>query len=113
MHSHEDTIHDAPAGVARALQMCSACDRPFVVPRSIVDILDADRYLVELECANCGHAVLAQHYDDELEALDYELQASADQIREALELISLVDELEKIDRFVAALEGDHILPEDF
>ena len=111
MNGHEDTL--ASGLRAALLQICAECDRPFVVPRSIVDILDADRYLVELGCSNCGHTSLAQHYDEELEALDFELQASADQIREALELISLVDELEQIDRFAAALGADHILPEDF
>ena len=110
MHGHEDTLHRD--NVAQ-LQVCGQCRRPFIVPKSIVDILDADRYLVELGCTNCGHTTLSQHYDEELEALDGELQASADQIREALEVISLVDELERIDRFADALRDDHILPEDF
>jgi len=106
----DDTLH--PRDVAH-LQVCTNCTRPFVVPKSIVDILDADRYLVELACSNCGHTVLAPHYDDELEAFDRELEASMQQIREALHVISLVDELERIDRFTAALREDHILPEDF
>jgi hypothetical protein len=107
----DDTLHRD--GDVAQLQTCTECTRPFVVPLSIVDILDADRYLVELACQNCGHSVLAPHYDDELEALDFELQASADQIREALEVISLVDELDRIDRFAKALRDGHILPEDF
>ena len=111
MNGHEDTL--ATGARAAALQVCSGCRQPFVVPRSIVEILDADRYLVELGCANCGRTVLAQHYDEELEALDFELQASADQIREAVELLTLVDELERIERFADALADDHILPEDF
>ena len=95
---------------AAQLQVCTECHRPFVVPRSIVDILDADRYLVELGCANCGHTVLAQHFDEEL---DRELVNATAQIRAAVEVIETVDDMMRLDRFAEALHADHILPEDF
>ena len=110
-HGQDDIT--TPGGKVAELQVCVRCTRPFVVPMSIVDILDADRYLVEMSCTNCGHTALAPHYDEELEALDFELQASADQIREALDVLALVAEHEWADRFAAALQDDHILPEDF
>jgi hypothetical protein len=110
-HRQDDILHTSE-GLAQ-LQVCGACAQPFVVPLSIVDIIDADRYLVELSCSNCGNTVIRAHYDSELEDLDRELEASTAQIRDALEVIELVDELERIDRFALALRGDHILPEDF
>ena len=95
------------------LHICRTCHKPFVVPLSIVDILDADRYLVELWCANCDTATLSPHYDEELEELDKELVHTTTQIRAALEVIETVDDMVRLDRFADALQGDHILPEDF
>ena len=95
------------------LHVCRACGQPFVVPLSIVDILDADRYVVELWCANCDRASLSAHYDEELEALDRELVNTTAQIRAAVEVIETVDEICRVDRFAAALHDDLILPEDF
>ena len=40
------------------LHFCRACDRPFVVPASVLDVVGDDRYLVELECMNCGTVVV-------------------------------------------------------
>jgi hypothetical protein len=98
---------------AAPLHICRACGQPFVVPLSIVDILDADRYVVELWCANCDRSTLSAHYDDELEELDRDLVNSTAQIRAALEVIETVDELLRVDAFATAIHDDLILPEDF
>ena len=95
------------------LHICRACSEPFVVPVSIVDIVDADRYVVELWCANCDRSSLSAHYDAELEVLDRQLVTSTAQIRAALEVIETVDQIVQAERFAAALRDDHILPEDF
>ena len=93
--------------------MCGDCSRPFVVPLSVVDLVDGDRSVVELHCTNCGHTVLGVHDDVDLEALDLELDDSLEAIREAAALIAHVDELERIEAFADALRRDLILPEDF
>jgi hypothetical protein len=95
------------------LHVCGDCQRPFVVPVSVVDLVDRDRAVVELHCTNCGRTVLGVHDDDALAALDRELDATTDSMREALELLSFVEELERIDAFGDALRRDLILPEDF
>ena len=95
------------------LHICRSCHQPFVVPLSIVDILDADRYVVELWCANCDRSTLSAHYDAELEELDRELVAATAQIRAAVEVIETVDDMRRMDRFAEALHADLILPEDF
>jgi hypothetical protein len=95
------------------LHICQSCGKPFVVPLSIVDILDADRYVVELWCANCDRATLSAHYDEELEELDQELVKQQQQMRAAVEVIETVDELLRVDAFAQALHSDLILPEDF
>jgi hypothetical protein len=95
------------------LHICRSCHKPFVVPLSIVDILDADRYVVELWCANCDRSTLSAHYDAELEELDRELVNATAQIRAAVEVIETVDDMMRLDRFAEALHADLILPEDF
>ena len=99
--------------VGRDLHLCRSCRQPFVVPVSILDAYDDGRFLVELACNNCGAASLRTHDDASLEELDIELDRGLLVIQEALDAIVLADELERIDRFAAALHDDKILPEDF
>lgn len=95
------------------LIVCADCRRPFVVPVSVVDLVDRDRAVVELHCTNCGRTVLGVHDDDALAELDRELDATTESMREAVELLAFVDDLERIDAFADALRRDLILPEDF
>lgn len=95
------------------LHVCAACRRPFVVPISVVDLVDRDRAVVELHCTNCGRTVLGVHEDTALEALDRELDATRDSLRESVALMAYVDELERIEAFTTAIERGDILPEDF
>ncbi|HEX8207369.1 MAG TPA: hypothetical protein VF587_15005 [Solirubrobacteraceae bacterium] len=95
------------------LHVCAECQRPFVVPLSIVDLVDGDRAVVELHCTNCGRTVLGVHDDAALEALDLELDSTLEEIREAAAIMAHVDDLERIDTFADALRRDLILPEDF
>ena len=67
------------------LHLCGDCHRPFVVPLSVVDLVDRDRAVVELHCTNCGRTVLGVHDDDSLAALDRHLDATTESMREALE----------------------------
>ncbi len=91
--------------------MCAGCDRPFVVPVSVVDLVDNDRAVVELGCTNCGLTVLGVHDDASLAALDRELDATMDSIRETVALLTYVDEVVRIDAFADALARGLILPE--
>ncbi len=95
------------------LHVCSDCRRPFVVPISVVDLVDRDRAVVELHCTNCGRTALGVHDDAALEELDRELDETQAAMRDALAVLSLVDEHERVDRFATALRDDLILPEDF
>jgi hypothetical protein len=93
--------------------VCTTCSRDFIVPISVVDLIDHDRCVVELQCTNCNTTSLRVHEDRELMELDRRLDSVQAQMRETVELLEISDDLDRIDRFVRALRADHILPEDF
>ena len=95
------------------LHVCNRCTRDFIVPVSVVDLIDAERCIVELACTNCGTSSLEVHDDRSLMALDRQLDRSQTLIAEAVEVLAVADDLDRTDRFVRALRDDHILPEDF
>jgi hypothetical protein len=94
------------------LHVCRRCEEPFVVPVALHEVV-GDRFVVELTCNNCGWGDVGLHDDQALDALDRELDRSLAAMVATAELHALADELEAIDRFVAALRADRILPEDF
>lgn len=95
------------------LHLCRGCERPFVVPTAVLDVTARDRYLMELQCNNCGLVVVSTHGEEVLEALDRELDRQVADMHAALELWLVTRQIEEIDAFAHALQDDHILPEDF
>lgn len=110
----DSTRFRPPAPVAVPdLHLCRGCERPFVVPAAVLDLVGPDRYLIELQCNNCGLVVVSTHDGDLLEALDRELDRQTADMQAALELWRVARHLEEIELFATALAGDHLLPEDF
>ena len=103
---------DTPTG-QDTLHICDRCDRDFIVPVSVVDLIDHERCVVELTCTNCGTTSLGVHDDRALMELDRHLDAAQQRMRNALEVFDYLDEVERVDRFARALQDDLILPEDF
>ena len=95
------------------LHVCDDCLRPFVVPVSVLDVIDGDRCVVELACNNCGTVTVGVHEDEALEALDIEIARAHAAVCATLEVFELTAELVRVDRFVEALHADLLLPEDF
>lgn len=96
-----------------ALHVCTDCHRPFIVPISVLDVIDGDRCVVELHCTNCEQTSVGVYADAELTALDRELDATTAAMQNAVEVLDAVDEWERLERFVEALHAGLILPEDF
>jgi hypothetical protein len=96
------------------LQICGSCRRPFVVPDAIVSAPDGvEGVVAELRCTDCGWTHVGAYAPAAIEALDRALDLSEREIRAALEIRELSDELERIDRFARALALGLIAPEDF
>lgn len=98
---------------AGGLHVCPTCDRPFVVPLAMLDVLPDGRFPVVLVCRNCEWHDVGAFDDAELERLDRSLDAISGAMEDTLEALRVTAELERIDRFAAALHADLLLPEDF
>ena len=95
------------------LHVCTDCHQPFVVPVSVLDVLDAERCVVELHCTNCDETRIGVHDDAELIALDRDLEVTTATMQNAADVLEALDEWERAERFVEALHAGHVLPEDF
>ena len=92
---------------------CPHCQQPFLVPGEVRGVVDADRIALVVSCANCGYSDTVERSDRDLESLDVELDRAFADLLWALEVVWSANENEAIDRFAAALDAGHILPEDF
>lgn len=95
------------------LHVCPACELPFVVPLAVLDVLPDGRFPVVLGCRNCAWHDAGAYDDGDLAVLDHALDAITGAMEHTLEALTVADELERADRFAAALHADLILPEDF
>ena len=96
------------------LDVCVACQRTFVVPSAILEVVPNERrYTVELTCNNCGHSRVGTYTEDSMEQLDRALDRDQAELERTAERIYRENMQTDIERFVAALQDDLILPEDF
>jgi hypothetical protein len=84
-----------------------------VAPQELPDPRDGGPHLVDLACANCGWEAIEHLATASLAELELALHRDSAQIEAAAEVLALALELDRIDRFAAALQDGHILPEDF
>ncbi|HEY7620641.1 MAG TPA: hypothetical protein VH834_12760 [Solirubrobacteraceae bacterium] len=101
------------SALGRDLRYCPNCRRPFVAPRGILASGDDGLHAVDLACANCDWSAIELHGSERLGALDRALDRDTAQIAANARALALSLELDRIDRFAAALHAGHILPEDF
>ncbi len=94
------------------LQVCPSCSSELVYP---VDWEPAEqkRWSVALRCPDCewnGGGIYGQ---DVLDRFDEALDRGTEQMLADLKVLARSNMEEQIDRFVAALTANHVLPEDF
>ena len=97
---------------ARMLHVCPLCESDLVHPVEWGEV-DSSSWQLTLECPNCAwseHGVYSREQVDELEdRLDDGLcEMIAD-----LHMLAQANMADEVERFVAALRADLILPEDF
>jgi predicted RNA-binding Zn-ribbon protein involved in translation (DUF1610 family) len=102
--------HTAPA--ESDLHVCPACTSQLVYP---VDWAPARarQWSVALRCPDCewlGEGVFAQ---DAVDRFDEVLDSATEQLLDDLSLLARANMEDHVERFVAALHANQILPEDF
>jgi hypothetical protein len=97
----------------QGLEVCIACHRPFVVPVTLLDLVDEGLYLLALHCKNCDRLSTGVHEDAELELLERRDALTASRMEAAVEIIDVARFLDDLDSFTRALQADLVLPEDF
>lgn len=94
------------------LRVCPGCRSELVHPVAWEEAGPID-WTVLLRCPNCGlqrEGVFAQEV---VERFDRELDLGTEQLRRDLRWLMRANMAEEVERFVACLRADAILPEDF
>jgi|SRR5579884_786952 len=103
---------DSPRVERRPLHVCPECSSELVQPVAWSETED-ERWELDLRCPNCqwlGEGVFDQ---TEVEELEERLDDGLAAMLGDLHRLTQANMVEEVDRFVAALQADLILPEDF
>jgi hypothetical protein len=107
-----DAASPGLAEVGEDLHVCGECNSDLVYPVEW-DEAGATHWEVTLRCPNCewfGTGVFSQ---DVVERFDEELDRGTEQLVRDLKRMMHANMEDEIERFVHALEADHIQPDDF
>lgn len=96
----------------RQLHICPACASDLVQPHDWSE-LPGGRWRMMLECPNCSWLEASVYTDVEVELLEEQLDAGVETMIEDLRRLTRANMTTEVDRFVAAIQHDLILPEDF
>lgn len=94
------------------LHVCPCCESELVYPTEWAPA-KRKRWTVELRCPDCewlGNGVYAQEIVDRFDEV---LDAGTEQLLDDLNLLARANMEEQAERFIAALQSNHVLPEDF
>ncbi len=96
----------------RPLHICGQCHAPLVQPLSWSETAD-ERWELVLLCPNCQWTTTGVYNQAEVEDLEDRLEEGLSEMLADLQRLAQANMAEEIDRFVAALDANVILPEDF
>ena len=74
---------------------------------------ERDRWCVELRCPDCEWLARGVYDQEVVDRLDLALDSGTEQLLGDLNRLARANLEEQVRRFVAALDADQILPEDF
>jgi hypothetical protein len=105
---HEDLREE----VYRPLHVCRHCRAPLVQPMSWAETED-DQWQLELMCPNCGWTISGVFNQAEVEELEDRLEEGLSEMLADLHRLAQANMTDEVERFIAALDANGILPEDF
>ncbi len=94
------------------LHVCRACGSQLVYPLEWEEA-GPRHWEVTLRCPNCEWSGTGVFEQDVVERFDEELDRGTEALVRDLKRLMQANMEDEIERFVNALEGDHVLPEDF
>lgn len=100
----------APA--QRELHVCPECDSHLVYPVAWEEA-EASRWAVSLRCPNCEWALLDSFDAELIQRFDETLDHGTEALVADLRKLSRANMEEDVERFIAALNAEYVLPEDF
>ncbi len=102
--AHEHDVSD--------LHVCPGCTCELVYPVEW-DEAGATHWEVVLRCPNCEWSVNGVYTQETVERFDEELDRGTEALVRDLKRLMTANMEDEIERFVNALDHDHVLPEDF
>jgi hypothetical protein len=105
-------FHDDDQSATSGLHACPNCESELVQPVSWAEA-DNSRWELTLECPNCWWSEDGVYDRDQVDRLEEKLDDGLAEMLGDLQRLTQANMAEEIDRFVAALECDLVLPEDF
>lgn len=100
----------APAEVA--LHICPECGSELVYPVAWEEA-DRVRWEVTLRCPNCEWWVTGIFDEDDIQRFDETLDRGTEALVADLRQLTRANMEDDVERFLVALYGEHLLPEDF
>ncbi len=94
------------------LHICPVCSSELVQPVSWSEASE-DRWELTLECPNCWWSTYGLYDCHQVHELEERLDDGLGDMLDDLKRLTHANMADQIDRFVAALEADLVLPEDF
>ncbi len=94
------------------MHVCGSCASQFVHPLDWEESGDA-HWEVRLRCPECEWSVTSLFEQGDVERFDEELDRGTEALVRDLKSLMQANMEEDVERFVAALRADHIVPEDF
>jgi hypothetical protein len=105
-------FYDADEAAPRGLHICPDCESELVQPIDWSETSD-DRWELTLECPNCFSSRAGIFDEAQVHQLEDQLDDGLAEMLKDLQRLTRANMADQIDHFVAALQADLILPEDF
>ena len=105
-------FHDAERSSRDGLHVCRQCDSELVQPLAWSEAAE-DQWELTLECPNCRWSTEGVFTEEQVHELEDNLDEGLADLLGDLRRLAHANMADHVERFVAALQRDLILPEDF
>jgi hypothetical protein len=105
-------FHETDRPLPGGLNVCPQCDSDLVQPMAWSEAAE-DRWELTLECPNCRWSSEGVFTEEQVHELEDKLDGGLADLLGDLRRLAHANMADHVERFVAALQRDLILPEDF